>query len=334
MAADLVKPDDRGLACGAGGFWIDPWRPVDLAVVTHAHADHARPGCARYLAAAPGVPLLRRRLGPDAVVEGVPFGEPVRSGNVTLSFHPAGHVLGSAQVRIDDGHSAWVVSGDFKREADPTCDAYQPVRCDVLVTEATFALPIYRWRSGGEVVGEIRDWWQRARESGRCAVLFCYALGKAQRVLAELHALGIEEEVALHGAIAPLVDIYRDASIAMPPTTAVADAPDGVRWRGRLVLAPPSAAGSPWLRRFQPYTTAFASGWMRVRGNRRRRGVDRGFVLSDHADWPGLLQSVTESGARDVRCTHGYADVLARYLRDQGLEASVLETAPPVEGDD
>ena len=338
MTADrgLVRPDGSGLACAAGRFWIDPWRPVRDAVVTHAHADHARPGSRRYYAAADGIELLRRRLGEDADLVGVPYGEPFRLGDTELTFHPAGHVLGSAQVCVDDGATRVCVTGDFKRAADPTCRPFEPVACDVLITEATFALPVYRWPPGHEVVAEIRDWHAECRAEGRSAVLFCYALGKAQRVLAELHALGFAETVWVHGALAPLIEVYRTAGVTMPPTCRVSDAADDADFTGSLVLAPPSARGTTWLRRFQPLSTGFASGWMRVRGNRRRRSVDRGFVLSDHADWPDLLRTVDDARARVVFATHGQSDVLARYLQESrdGLTAHVLETAFEGEVDD
>jgi putative mRNA 3-end processing factor len=320
-----IRPTDRGLYCEAGGFWIDPWRPVERALITHAHADHARAGSGAYLAAEPGRALLERRLGGAAPIEAVAYGERRRLGGATVSFHPAGHVLGSAQIRVEVGGEVWVVSGDYKRDPDPTCAPFEPVACDTFVTEATFALPAYRWPPAAEVVAEIHDWWQAAAAEGRTAVLHCYALGKAQRVLAELRRC-TDRTVHLHGAVAPLVALYREAGIEMVPTETV-DLREKRDYAGALVIAPPGAAGTPWMRRFRNATNGFCSGWMRIRGQRRRRGYDRGFVLSDHADWPGLVQSIEETGAARILTTHGHSDVLVRYLCERGYDAAALETA-------
>jgi putative mRNA 3-end processing factor len=326
----------RGLYCPAGGFHVDPWRPVATAVVTHGHADHARWGHARYHAAAPGEGILRRRLGADIDLASHAYGAPLRLGDATVSFHPAGHVLGSAQVRIEVAGEVWVVTGDYKREADPSCAPFELVECDGFVTEATFALPLYRWDPGEKVVGEILAWWAENAARGRTSILFCYALGKAQRLLAELHArTGTERTVHLHGALVPMVEAYREAGVPLAPTAPVSAAPKGETFAGELVLAPPSAMGTTWMRRFAEPQTAFVSGWMRVRGQRRRRGYDRGFVLSDHVDWPDVLRTVAETGARRVLCTHGYADTLARFLREErGLDAAAIETAFEGEADD
>jgi putative mRNA 3-end processing factor len=333
MTPPLLCPDDRGLFCEAGGFHIDPWKPVERAVISHGHGDHARWGSAAYLAAAPSVPILRRRLGEGAVIEGVPFGETVRIGDVAVSFHPAGHILGSAQVRVErkDGDGeVWVFSGDYKRAADPTCEPFEPVPCHTFITEATFALPIYRWDPTSEVAREIWEWWEANREAGRSSVLFCYALGKAQRILAEL-ARWTDRAVFVHGSLEPLNEAYRQAGVGMLPTRPVAETVRGQSFAGELILAPPSAGGSTWMRRFGPAGTAFASGWMRVRGTRRRRGFDRGFVISDHADWPDLLRTIADTGAERVLTTHGYSDSLARYLREQGQAAGTLAT--PFQGE-
>ena len=310
---DLLAPTSDGLYCEAGGFHVDPSGAVPRALITHAHGDHARPGSTAYLCAAPCVPLLRRRLGDTASVTGIPYGARLRLGEAEVSFHPAGHVLGSAQIRIEARGVVWVVTGDYKRQADPTCEPFEPIACDGLVTEATFALPIYRWPDPRAVARDMLAWWEANRAEGRASVLFCYALGKAQRVLAMLAALS-ERAVFVHGAIEPLVALYRDAGVAMLPTAPVADTAKGRSFAGELVLAPELAIGTPWMRRFGAHETACASGWMRVRGNRRRRSFDRGFELSDHADWPGLLETIGASGARRVLTTHGYAEPLARYL--------------------
>lgn len=335
---DLLACDEFGLRCEAGGFHIDPWKPVPLAFITHAHSDHARPGSGRYVCAASGVLPLRRRVHPGADIVGVPYGEVVKFGPVEVSFHPAGHVLGSAQIRVSDGRTVWVVSGDYKREPDPVTEAFTPVACDVFITEATFAMPVYTWRPGREVAGEIAAWWAQNREEKRASVLLTYALGKAQRALSEVAIAeprtgSVEWPVYVHGAVQPMMDVYRESGLELPRTWLL---DEGVRrkrtpvaFSNALIIAPPSAAGSPWMRRFGSSTqvsTGFASGWMQVRGVRRRRGYDRGFVLSDHADWPGLLRTVAETGAKRVLATHGYSETLSRFLRERGLEAETLRT--------
>jgi putative mRNA 3-end processing factor len=333
-ATPVLTLTPEGLYCPAGGFHIDPWRPVATAVVTHGHADHARWGHGRYHAAAPGEGILRRRLGSGIDLSSHAYGEPLRLGDATLSFYPAGHVLGSAQVRVEVDGEVWVVTGDYKREADPSCAPFELVPCDGFVTEATFALPIYRWDPGAVVVDEIMAWWEANARHRRTAILFCYALGKAQRLLAEIGAR-VDRTVHLHGALAGMVEAYREAGVTLAPTAPVSAAPKAETFKGELVLAPPSAMGTTWMRRFAEPQTAFVSGWMRVRGQRRRRGYDRGFVLSDHVDWPDLLRTIEETGARRVLCTHGYADTLARFLREErGLDAAAVETAFEGEADD
>jgi putative mRNA 3-end processing factor len=322
---DIVTVTDLGLYCAAGDFHIDPWRPTPRAVLTHAHGDHARSGSEQYFAADAGLGLLRRRLGVDATLHGLPYGQIFELGSARVSLHPAGHVLGSAQIRIQTEEGVWVVTGDYKRASDPTCAPFEPVPCDVLISEATFALPCYRWPDARGVAAGIYQWWMRNRAQGRASALFCYALGKAERVLAELTHF-TDESVYLHGAVAPLVDDYRRAGVQMVATAPVVLARKA-EYAGALIVAPPSAAGTPWMRRFGDAATGFCSGWMRIRGARRRRGYDRGFVLSDHADWPGLLQTVRDSGARRVLLTHGYTHALERYLREQGVDAATLRTA-------
>jgi len=345
----LLEADESGIRCSCGGFWVDPWRPVETAIVTHAHADHARPGSGTYHAAGAGRTLLERRLAGERVVYHE-YAEPFRVGDAVVSLHPAGHVLGSAQVRVEPagGGPVWVAAGDYKRAPDPTCAPFEPIACDGFISEATFALPAYRWDPPARVFAEILDWWAANRERDRVSVLFSYALGKAQRVLAGLLQeverrtwdLG-EHTVLTHGATASLVEAYREAGVRMLPTRLVSDVPEergGKAYRGSLVLAPPSAAGSSWMRRFGPASgvdTSFVSGWMRIRGVRRRRGYDRGFILSDHADWPDLVRTIDEVGARTVLVTHGSSETLSRFLREtRDIDARVLETAYAAEGDD
>lgn len=335
---DLLVPSDVGLACPSGGFHVDPWGDASRAVITHVHGDHARFGSAEYFCAAPTVPLLTRRLHRDEAaarvpVHGVPYGERFRLGAATVSFHPAGHILGSAQVRIETGGEVWVVSGDYKRDPDPTCAPFEVAPCDTFVTEATFGLPLYRWDDPRAVAAEILAWWDGNRKAGLASILFAYPLGKAQRILAELARL-TDRAVLVHGAVQGPTEIYREAGVALLPTAPVGEKTRGRPFAGELVLAPPSARGTTWMRRFGDRETAFASGWMRLRGTRRRRGFDRGFALSDHADWPALLRTVEETGARRVLVTHGYAEELARYLRERGLETGVVPTPYDPEAED
>jgi putative mRNA 3-end processing factor len=323
-AGGLLQLTPQGLYCPAARAWIDPWRPVPRALITHAHADHARPGCGEYWAIGCSEAILRQRLGERITLLPLDYGQVHRIGDARVSFHSAGHVLGSAQIRLEAAGESWLVSGDYKRCPDPSCAPYEPVQADVFITEATFGLPLYRWRPGAEVAGAIQSWWQSAPE--RPSLLFAYAFGKAQRILAELHAIGVRQEVLLHGAVQTLMEAYRQAGVAMVPTRPVSDVARGESLAGRLVIAPPSAHRSAWMRRFRQPQTAFVSGWMAVRGARRRRGYERGFVLSDHADWPGLLRSVRDSGAGQIYVTHGSAVPLARYLREvEGLAAEPLE---------
>lgn len=333
-SAPLVTVTANGLYCPPGDFYIDPWQPEhsvgnpekrqQTAVITHGHGDHLRHGSSRYILARPGAGIARMRLGGDRELQPIEYGERIELGHTTVSLHPAGHILGSAQVRIEHEGRVWVVSGDYKRDPDPTCAPFEPVECDVFISEATFALPVYRWPRTAQVVEEIARWWRSNQERGLASVLFCYALGKAQRVLAELRAF-TQEPVFLHGAVDSLVGVYRRAGIAMLPTRPVGTE-RGRDYRGALVIAPPSAAGTPWMRRFGDHATGFCSGWMRVRGDRRRRGYDRGFVISDHADWPALVDTCYATRARRILLTHGYSDALSRYLNERGVEAAALNT--------
>ncbi|BCG26585.1 DNA ligase-associated DEXH box helicase [Pseudomonas tohonis] len=321
---DLVVARPEGLYCPLGDFYIDPWKPVERAVITHGHGDHARTGNGHYLATSAGAGILRARLG-DIRLQTLDYGERLEHGGVTLSLHPAGHVLGSAQVRLEYRGEVWVASGDYKTEADGTCAPFEPVRCHCFITESTFGLPIYRWQPQAALFAEIDAWWRANQAAGRASVLFCYAFGKAQRILHGIDAsIG---PILVHGAMEPLNRVYREAGVALPETRYAGDiARNDPLLRQALVMAPPSAGGSTWMRRFGDYSDAFASGWMMLRGTRRRRGVDRGFVLSDHADWPGLLWAIEQSGAERVFVTHGSVNVLVRYLSEQGLDAQAFST--------
>lgn len=320
---DLLQRHPQGLYCPPARSYIDPLRPVEQAIITHAHADHARPGHKAILSSAEGWPLLRHRLG-DISGQPLAYGQRLRVHDATISLHPAGHIRGSAQVLIEVGGQRLLITGDFKRDPDATCTPFEPVPADILVSETTFGLPVYRWPSFADVVADIRAWWQACRDRDETAVLCCYALGKAQRLL---HALrDSEEPILAHGALLPLTALYAAAGVplaALEPATVVKRGAA----EGRLVLCPPSAVGTPWMRRFPRASVAFASGWMLLRGHRRRRGVDRGFVVSDHADWPGLLRTVDEVNPQQVLFMHGDTDPIVRFLREQGRDAQALSMA-------
>ncbi|HIK45746.1 MAG TPA: ligase-associated DNA damage response exonuclease [Leptolyngbyaceae cyanobacterium M65_K2018_010] len=322
MTLITVRPE--GLYCEKGDFFIDPWKAVDRALITHAHSDHARSGSSHYIATGQSEGILRKRLGSEMPLQTVEYGDRLKLGETWVSFHPAGHVLGSAQIRVEYKEEVWVVSGDYKRCADPSCTPFEVVPCDTFITEATFGLPIYRWDRGAETVRRIYDWWQADLE--RPSILFGYAFGKAQRILSELTRF-TDQPVYVHGAIHGLTEIYRQQGVAMVPTLCTSEMPRSYSFTGDLVLAPPSGHRSSWMKRFKHPQTAFASGWMAVRGARRRRGYERGFVLSDHADWPGLIQTVQDTGAQRVYVTHGQSEVVSRYLQESlHLEAMPLET--------
>ncbi|MEO7985846.1 MAG: ligase-associated DNA damage response exonuclease [Gemmatimonadales bacterium] len=320
----LLRLTDRGLYCAAGDFYIDPWAAVDRAVVTHAHGDHVTWGCNAYLTSTEGFGVLGTRLEHEASVQGVTYGEALNLGGVHVSLHPAGHILGSSQVRVEDAGEVWVVSGDYKTEPDPTCTPFEPVPCHTFITESTFGLPIYHWPSGPAVFDDIHAWWRANQVAGKATLLLGYALGKAQRLLAGLDpSVG---PILTHGSVERMTEVYRAAGVALPPTRHVGSIEDRADRLGALVLAPPSADATTWVRRLGAFSAGFASGWMAVRGARRRRSIDRGFVVSDHVDWPALLGAIRETGAERVWVTHGYSAVVARWLREQGLDAVAIQT--------
>ncbi|MBY0467758.1 MAG: ligase-associated DNA damage response exonuclease [Burkholderiaceae bacterium] len=329
---DLIIERPAGLYCPPGDFYIDPWRPVDRAVITHAHADHARTGHAHYLASAASAGVLRSRLGPINL-QTAAYGEVIEHRGVRVSLHPAGHVLGSAQVRIEHGGRVWVASGDYFVSGAPddhnlTCEAFEPVRCGCFITESTFGLPIYRWRPQREVYADINAWWSTNAEAGRASVLMGYSFGKAQRLLA-----GLDERIGpivVHAAVEPLNRAYRAEGVRLPPAQLLSEVSDKASLRRAIAIGPPSVQGSSWARAFSvggvDARDAFASGWMQLRGARRRHAVDRGFVMSDHADWPGLQRAITATGAERVIVTHGYEAVMVRWLQQQGLQAGSFKT--------
>jgi len=325
---DLVVARPEGLYCPPGDFYIDPWRPVARAIITHAHSDHARVGHGHYLAHVASAGVLRGRLG-DIHLQTVDYGEVVTQQGVRISLHPAGHVLGSAQVRIEWQGEVWVASGDYKVEADPTCTPFEAVRCHTFITESTFGLPIYRWPTPAQLMAEVQQWWAENAAAGRPSVVGAYAFGKAQRLLAGLDPS--TGPLVVHGAVEAVNQSYRAAGVALPETRLATDC-SATELKRALVVAPPSALGSPWMKRFPNASDAFASGWMLVRGARRRRGVDRGFVMSDHADWPGLQSAIRATGAQRVIVTHGSVPVMVRWLTEQGLQAEGFRTEYEGEG--
>lgn len=319
----VLRMTPEGLYCAAGGFHIDPWRPVARALITHGHADHAREGHGAYLATDLAAPVMRHRLG-AITLDTVRYGEMRTIGGARVSFHPAGHVPGSAQIRVEVAGEVWVVSGDYKPGPDPLSTPFEPVRCHHFVTECTFGLPVFDWPDPDSVARDINDWWATNAAEGRFSLLGAYALGKAQRVMAMLDP-GIGP-ILTHGAVEATNGVLRGQGLALPETEHVTAETDLRRKRGALVIAPPGALSGTWARRFRPASTGFVSGWMRLRGVRRRRAADRGFVLSDHADWAGLNTAIAATGAEVVHVTHGYTEVFARWLASQGYDARVLRT--------
>jgi putative mRNA 3-end processing factor len=328
----LLTLTDRGLYCEPGDFYVDPWEPVDRAVITHAHGDHATWGSRAYLTSEPGHPVLRARMEPGASIRGLPYGETVSVNGVTVSLHPAGHILGSAQVRLVHRGEVWVVSGDYKTDPDPTCTPFQPVRCHTFITESTFGLPIYRWPPQSEVFGEINAWWRANAAVGKTSMLYGYTLGKAQRLIAGLDP-GIGP-ILTHGAVERMTAVYRSAGILLPATSYAGSSERRTETKRAIVIAPPHASASSWTRRFGSQSTAFASGWMLVRGARRRRALDRGFALSDHVDWPSLLAAIDATGAEEIWVTHGFTGPVVRWLRERGLDAREVQTRFEGERDD
>ena len=320
----LLVFNDKGIYCAQAGVYIDPWRPVKKALITHGHADHSRSGHEDYLCSREAAPAIRHRI-PKARIQPIEFGAQIVENGVRFSFHPAGHILGSAQIRVEYKGEVWVVSGDYKLEDDGISGAYEMVPCEHFITESTFGLPVYDWEEQEAVYQQIRSWWHSNAAEGRTSVICAYSLGKAQRLL---H--GISEGPGLfltHGAVEALNEVYRQQGISLPESIPAARVKDKETLGRALVICPPAAVGTPWFKRFVRPVVAMASGWMSIRGQKKRGGMDRGFVISDHADWKGLNQAVEASGADHVYVTHGFTDVFARYLREEkGLNAQTVRT--------
>ncbi|OSP55301.1 ligase-associated DNA damage response exonuclease [Pseudoruegeria sp. SK021] len=322
---------EHGLYCPAGDFYVDPWRPVPRALITHAHSDHARSGHGHYLSTRLTDAMMHHRLG-NISSEVLAYGESRQIGDARVSFHPAGHVPGSAQIRIEVGGEVWVVSGDYKLERDGLSTPFTPVRCHCFITECTFGLPAFHWPDATSIRHDINGWWAENAAAGRISVLGAYSLGKAQRLLAALDpSIG---PILCHGAVEATNAVLRREGLTLPATLPVTPDTTPQAMAGGLVLAPPAALGTQWMARFGATATGFASGWMAVRGIRRRRAADRGFVVSDHADWAGLNTAIKETGAERILVTHGYTTVFRRWLDDQGYDAQIVQTEFTGEPDD
>lgn len=320
----LIEFTKKGLYCSVGDFYIDPWKPVDYAIITHAHSDHSRWGMKRYLAHHHSVPVMRLRLGENIVVQGVEYNEAIYKNGVKISLHSAGHIIGSAQVRVEYKGEIWVVSGDYKTEPDASCAPFEPVECHHFITESTFGLPVFNWQAQQQILADVESWWQNCANANQVAVLFSYSLGKAQRIINQLPVSG--GPIFTHGAVENTNEVLREAGISVKPTIRVTRELKKADFKGGLVIAPPSAMGTPWMKNFAPYSTAIASGWMALRGARRRRNADRGFVLSDHADWEGLNTAIAATKAENIYVTHGYTSLFTQWLNEQGYNARVVET--------
>lgn len=319
-----LEINKNGIYCPSGDFYIDPWKPVDKAVITHGHSDHARWGSKKYIAHTDCRPVLKLRLGDDINLETLDYGKSKTVNGVKVSLHPAGHIIGSAQVRIEYKGYVSVVSGDYKLEDDNLSEPFELLKCNTFITESTFGLPVYKWEPQEKIFEDINGWWQKNRERNICSVLFAYSLGKAQRILRNIDSsIG---EIFAHGAVINVNKALVNYGIKLPDTAKADKTVEKRRYRKALVIAPPSAHGSPWLKKMQPYTTAIASGWMNIRGNKRRRAIDSGFVISDHADWDGLNKVISGTEAEKVYVTHGYKDVMVKWLCENGINAKALAT--------
>lgn len=321
--SNLLTFTPEGIYCAAGDFHIDPWLPVPLALITHGHADHSRLGMGAYMATTSAAPVMRHRLG-EIKMDTVAYGDVTSINGVDVSFHPAGHVPGSAQIRVARKGEVWVASGDYKTVDDGLSEPFEPVRCNAFITESTFGLPVFNWTPQDILADQINDWWARNAADGVFSLLSCYALGKAQRLLRAVDPT--IAPILTHAAIENTNRIMRGQGIALPDTTLVTPDLDLKAHKGALVLATPSALNSTWARRFKPASSAFASGWMALRGVRRRRAADRGFIMSDHADWNGLNDAIKQTGAERIFVTHGYTSVFSRWLSEQGYDAKVVQT--------
>jgi len=319
----LIDFTDKGLYCSAGKFYIDPWKPVEKAIITHGHSDHARFGSSSYLCHHQTTPILQLRLGQNNY-QGIGWNELININGVKVSLHPAGHIIGSSQVRVELGGEVWVASGDYKVEDDGISQPFEPVICNTFITESTFGLPIYKWKSQPEIYNDIQQWILKNQSAEKVSILIAYSLGKAQRVLQAVAA--VTDKIFVHGAIWNMHETLTKAGWNLPLVRRVVPDMNKEEFKGGVVIAPPSADGTPWIKKFTPYNLGVCSGWMQVRGNVRRKNVDAGFILSDHADWEGLLQAIKETRAQKVYVTHGFQAAFSRYLNEHGIESAEVKT--------
>lgn len=320
---ELLQFTDKGIYCPIAKVYIDPWKPVKRALITHGHSDHARWGHQHYLCTERAKPVIRYRLG-NVKVETLKYRQVQKINGVAFSFWPAGHIIGSAQIKVEYKGEVWVVSGDYKLENDGLATAFESIPCHTFITESTFGLPVYKWKPQSSVFEEIHQWWQKNKDEGKVSVLTGYSLGKAQRIIQNLDtSIG---RIYTHGAVENTNEVIRTQGILLKETTRVTEKIKKQEFIGNIVITPPSAINSPWMKRFSPVSIGIASGWMALRGTRRRRAVDRGFVLSDHADWPELNQAIKACGAERVFVTHGYTNIFRRWLEEQGIEAKEVKT--------
>lgn len=318
----MIEFTDKGLYVNQADVYIDPWRPVSKALVTHGHSDHARWGMKSYLCTHNALPVIKYRLNLGNNIQGIDWKETITINGVKFSFYPAGHIPGSAQIRVEYKGEVWVVSGDYKTEEDGFCETFEVIPCHTFITESTFGLPVFRWETQQTIINQINQWWQKNAALGRNCIISAYSLGKAQRIIAQIDStIG---PIVTHGAVENINNILRCQGYALPKTQR---AEVSKAYSGALIIAPGSAIESPWSKKFGDFSSAIASGWMNMRGNRRRRGVERGFVLSDHADWDGLLKAIKETGAENIYVTHGYKHLFAKHLSEIGYNAGVVETA-------
>ena len=321
---NLVKKDIQGTFCQTGNFWIDPAKPVKRALITHAHFDHISFGCEEYICSPETVSLLKERIGNNIKVKSYGYDEIFKINGIKISFHPSGHILGSSQIKLEGGNEKWLITGDFKRQRDDTCLNYQEVKTDFLICESTFALPIFNWASTNKIVDEIVDW---VNESPNLtSILFCYSLGKAQRILNELKNKKIKKIYA-HRSIKKINDIYIKQGIKLEDIAKIDKEIATKDYKGSLLLMPPSQNKANLLNRFGDYQTAFASGWMIIRALKNRSGYDKGFAISDHADWNGLIKTIKSSKAEKVFLDHGNGESLAKYLSiEENIEIQAFKT--------
>lgn len=322
MNSPLLRFTNKGIYCEAADVYLDPWKPVNKAIISHGHADHSRWGHKNYITHQRNVPIVRHRLG-NVSITGMEWGESFSVNGVKFSLHPAGHIIGSSQIRVEHQGEVWVFTGDYKIEDDGLATPYESLKCDTFITECTFGLPAFLWRSQHEVIRDINAWWAENKANGQTSVLFGYSLGKAQRLLKHLDtSIG---KIYTHGAVENMTEVLRPMA-HFPETELITRDTKKEDIQGNIVIAPPSAHGSTWIRKMTPFVTATASGWMAFRGARRRRAIDKGFVMSDHCDWPGLLTAIKDTGASTIICTHGYTDIFSKYLRELGYDARTEST--------